>query len=121
MRQGCPGPPVRLSHPMGRPGRGCGGPEVNVLFIVHADLEERFRVICMGLPGVTEKLSHGTPAFFVGKQFLTLWLDGHHDHRFPHMWCAAPPGVQDELDHDGARPILPATVCRGSGLARSST
>ena len=65
--------------------------------MVHADLEERFRVICMDLPGVTEKLSHGAPAFFVGKQFLTLWLDGHHDHGFPHLWCAAPPGVQDEL------------------------
>jgi hypothetical protein len=51
----------------------------------------------MGLPGVTEKLSHGTPSFFVGKQFLTLWLDGHHDHRFPHFWCAAPLGVLDEL------------------------
>jgi hypothetical protein len=46
---------------------------------------------------VTERLSHGAPAFFVGKQFLTLWLDGHHDHQFPHLWCAALPGVQDEL------------------------
>jgi hypothetical protein len=62
-----------------------------------ADLEERFRVICLGLPGVTAKLSHGTPSFFVGRQFLTLWPDGHHDHRFPHLWCAARPGVQDEL------------------------
>jgi len=65
--------------------------------MVHADLEERFRVMCMDLPGVTEKLSHGAPVFFAGKQFLTLWLDGHHDHGFPHLWCAAPPGVQDEL------------------------
>ena len=64
--------------------------------MAHADLEERFRVICMGLPGVTEKRA-GTPAFFVGKLFLTLWLNGHHDHRFPHLWCAAPPGAQDEL------------------------
>jgi hypothetical protein len=62
-----------------------------------ADLEERIRVICMGLPGVTEKLSHGAPAFFVGKQFLMLWPDGHHEHTFPHFWCAAAPGVQDEL------------------------
>ena len=59
--------------------------------------EERVRAICMRLPEVTEKLSHGAPAFFVKKQFLMLWLDGHHDNRFPHLWCAAPPGVQHEL------------------------
>jgi len=61
------------------------------------DPEEGIRAICMSLPGVTERLSHGAPAFFAGKQFLMLWLDGHHDHRFAHMWCAAPTGVQDEL------------------------
>jgi hypothetical protein len=62
-----------------------------------ADLEERICVICMGLPGVTEKLSHGAPAFFAGRQFLMLWPVGHHDHTFPHFWCAAAIGVQDEL------------------------
>src|ERR1700752_1306363 len=61
------------------------------------DLEDRVRAICMALPGVTERLSHGAPAFFAGKQFLMLWPDGHHDHQFPHLWCAAPPGDQDEL------------------------
>jgi hypothetical protein len=61
------------------------------------DLEVRIRAICMDLPGVTEKVSHGVPAFFASRQFLMLWLDGHHDRRFPHLWCAAPPGVQDEL------------------------
>jgi hypothetical protein len=62
-----------------------------------ADLEERIRSICTGLPGVTERISHGAPAFFAGRQFLMLWPNGHHDHGFPHLWCAAPPGVQDEL------------------------
>lgn len=62
-----------------------------------ADLEDRVRGICMALPGVTERLSHGAPAFFASKQFLMLWPDGHHDHGFPHLWCAAPPGVQVEL------------------------
>jgi hypothetical protein len=62
-----------------------------------AGLEERIRGICLSLPGVTEKLSHGAPAFFAGKQFLMLWPGGHHDHGFPHLWCAAPPGVQDDL------------------------
>jgi len=62
-----------------------------------AGLEERIRAICLDLPGVTEKLSHGAPAFFAGRQFLMLWIDGHHEHSFPHLWCAAPPGAQSEL------------------------
>lgn len=61
------------------------------------DLEERVRAICLALPGTTERLSHGSPAFFAGKQYVTLWADGHHDHVFPHLWCAAPPGVQEHL------------------------
>ena len=28
---------------------------------------------------------------------MTLWADGHHASRFPHLWCAAPPGAQAEL------------------------
>ena len=60
-------------------------------------IADRVRGICLALPGATEKLSHGSPAFFVGKQFVMLWADGHHDHDFPHLWCAAPPGVQDEV------------------------
>ncbi|MCL2586350.1 MAG: MmcQ/YjbR family DNA-binding protein [Streptosporangiales bacterium] len=62
-----------------------------------ADLTERVRAICLALPEVTERASHGSPAFFVRKQFVMLWVEGHHDNQFPHLWCAAPPGVQDEL------------------------
>ncbi|HET6811591.1 MAG TPA: MmcQ/YjbR family DNA-binding protein [Acidimicrobiales bacterium] len=57
----------------------------------------RVRRICTALPEVTERLSHGSPAFFVGKQFVMLWERGHHDHDFPHLWCAAPPGAQADL------------------------
>ena len=41
----------------------------------------------------------GAPTWFVrGKSsFVTLWADGHHEHQFPHLWCAAPPGAQAEL------------------------
>jgi hypothetical protein len=59
--------------------------------------EDRIRTICLNFPGTTERLSHGSPAFFVGKQFVMLWPDGHHDRHFPHLWCAAPAGAQDEL------------------------
>lgn len=26
-----------------------------------------------------------------------LWADGHHDNQFPHLWCAASAGAQEEL------------------------
>lgn len=54
------------------------------------------RQYCLSLPEVTERLSHGAPAFFVGRQFLQLWPDGHHEHDFAHLWCAAAPGAQAE-------------------------
>lgn len=62
-------------------------------------LVRRVRAICLALPEVTERLSHGTPTWYVRDKatFVTLWPDGHHDHRFPHLWCAAPPGAQQEL------------------------
>jgi hypothetical protein len=65
-------------------------------------IEDRVRAICTAFPGVTEKLSHGAPAFSAGKQFVQLWARGHHDHDFPHLWCAAPPGAQEE--HVAAQP-----------------
>ena len=48
---------------------------------------------------MTERLSHGAPTWFVRdrKTFVTLWQAGHHDIEFPHLWCAAPPGAQQEL------------------------
>ncbi len=60
---------------------------------------ERLRSICMALPEVTERPSHGAPTWFVrGKAtFATFWAEGHHTNYFPHLWCAAPPGVQEEL------------------------
>ena len=61
------------------------------------DVAARVRAICLALPGTTERLSHGSPAFFVGRQFVMLWAGGHHDHDFPHLWCAAPEGAQEEL------------------------
>jgi hypothetical protein len=60
-------------------------------------LEDRVRSICLALPEVTEKTSHGAPGFFVKKQFVMLWPDGHHDHEYPHLWCAAPLGAQESL------------------------
>lgn len=61
------------------------------------DLVTTVRSICLALPQSTERVSHGSPAFFAGRQFVMLWDSGHHDHNFPHLWCAAPPGAQQAL------------------------
>lgn len=53
---------------------------------------DRLRALCLALPGVSERLSHGEPAWFVKKQFVTL-ADHHHDDRFG-FWAAAPEGAQ---------------------------
>ncbi|MGH9079781.1 MAG: MmcQ/YjbR family DNA-binding protein [Acidimicrobiales bacterium] len=60
-------------------------------------IESRVRAVCTAFPSVTERTSHGAPAFFAGRQFVALWSHGHHDHRFPHLWCAAPPGAQESF------------------------
>lgn len=57
----------------------------------------RVREICLALPWVEERTSHGSPAFFVGRQFVMLWPHGHHGRTAPHLWCAAGEGAQEEL------------------------
>lgn len=72
---------------------------------VEEDLSDRVRAICLALPEVTERVSHGSPAFYVRgkKQYVMLWASGHHDHDFPHLWCAAPPGAQASLVAENPR------------------
>jgi hypothetical protein len=62
------------------------------------DLVQRVRAACATFPEVTERLSHGSPSFFVRGRttFVMVMPDGHHDTLFPHLWCAAPPGAQQE-------------------------
>lgn len=58
---------------------------------------ERLRAVCRGLPEVEERLSHGTPAFYVrGRMFAQLWDDHHGDGRLA-VWCAAPLLAQETL------------------------
>ena len=60
-------------------------------------LIERARVIAMTLPGTSEKLSHGAPAFFVrGRMFFTI-DNNHHGSGHVAVWCNAPPGAQESL------------------------
>jgi hypothetical protein len=56
------------------------------------------REVCLALPEVDERLSHGSPAWFVrGKQTLATFLDNHHGDGRVAIWCPAPAGVQDAL------------------------
>jgi hypothetical protein len=60
-----------------------------------ADPLPRLRALCLALPEVTEKLSHGEPTWFVRRAFV-MYADHHHDDRLA-FWCAAPPRAQEEL------------------------
>ncbi|HEY0935522.1 MAG TPA: MmcQ/YjbR family DNA-binding protein [Trebonia sp.] len=66
---------------------------------METDLAPRLREICLALPEVTERPSHGAPTWFVRdkKSFVTLWASGHHGDGFPHLWCAGLPGAQEAL------------------------
>ncbi|ASR38189.1 phosphoribosylglycinamide formyltransferase [Prauserella marina] len=57
----------------------------------------RLRELCLALPEVTERLSHGEPTWFAGeKKTFVMYADHHHDDRVA-FWCAAPPGTQEAL------------------------
>ncbi len=72
---------------------------------------ERIRQLCLGLPAVTERLSHGEPTWFVnGKKTFVMFADHHHDDRLA-CWLAAPAGAQQELvAADPARFFVPPYV-----------
>jgi hypothetical protein len=77
---------------------------------VTRSLEDRVRALCLALPEVTEKRTHGAPGFFVRKQFVMLWPQGHHENGFPHLWCAAAPGEQEALSAASERFFRPPYV-----------
>ena len=57
---------------------------------------DRLRRICLSLPDVTEKISHGEPAWFVNKRLFATFAGEHHDNRIA-VWCAAPEGAQQAM------------------------
>jgi hypothetical protein len=57
----------------------------------------KLRAICIDLPEVSERLSHGEPAWFLReKKLFAMFADHHHDDRLA-FWCAAAEGVQEML------------------------
>ncbi len=75
-------------------------PVVNTPRLVAA--MERIRPVALALPGVVERVSHGSPTFFTaegpkGRTFASVhdereWYEGRLC-----MWCAAPEGLQEAL------------------------
>ena len=48
----------------------------------------KLRRLCLAFPEVTERLSHGEPAWFAGNKTFVMFADHHHDDRLA-FWCAA--------------------------------
>lgn len=60
------------------------------------DPYDRTRAICVALPEVTERDSHGEATWLVGKRTFVTSADRHHDDRRA-VWLAAAAGVQETL------------------------
>lgn len=60
---------------------------------------KRVRRICAAFPNVTEKLSHGEPAFFAKKKVFAMFANNHHSDGHIAVWIPAPPGSQEMLIH----------------------
>lgn len=63
---------------------------------------ERVRRLCAAMPSVSEKLSHGTPTFFVeqDKGVFTMFAENHHSDGHLAVWLPAPAGLQSALMQD---------------------
>jgi hypothetical protein len=58
----------------------------------------RVRELCLALPEVEERPSHGAPTFFYrGKKSFVMFHDDHHGDGRLALWCRAPVGVQDQV------------------------
>jgi hypothetical protein len=57
------------------------------------------RTICLALPEVTGRPSHARPPVRPGQERLrdAARRRPSRQPRFPHLWCAAPSGAQEEL------------------------
>lgn len=63
---------------------------------------ERVRRICSAMPGISEKLSHDAPWFFVQKDkgAFAVFMDDHHGDGHVAVWLPAPVGLQAALISD---------------------
>jgi len=81
-----------------------------------ADVLERLRAICLGLPETSERPSHGATSFVRGKTCFLMLLDDHHgDGRFATAW-GNEPGQSTQ-----AQPFQYASIRRGNRCASISS
>ncbi|MFE3443285.1 MmcQ/YjbR family DNA-binding protein [Nocardia sp. NPDC059180] len=76
------------------------------------DTLTRVRASCLRLPEAGERMSHGSPTFFVrAKKSFAVYVDGGYHEPGPTLWCPAPEGVQEELiDTEPERFFVPPYV-----------
>jgi hypothetical protein len=78
---------------------------------------ELVRSICLSLPEAEERLSWNAPTFRVGGRQFAMFLNNHHGDGRIALWCAAPPGVQQDLvAADPGRFFVPPYVGVGGWL-----
>lgn len=63
---------------------------------------DRVRRLCATLPSVSEKISHGTPTFFVEKDkgVFAMFADNHHQDGHLGLWVPVKEGLQSLLIED---------------------
>lgn len=72
----------------------------------------KVRGACLALPEAEERVSHGSPSWFIrGKKQFCMFHDDHHGDGRLAIWCPAPVGVQAELvDEEPERFFVPPYV-----------
>ena len=62
----------------------------------------RLRTICFALPEISERISHGSPTFFIRDKTVLCNFHPHgiHGEHGMSLWAPAPPGVQEQLVDD---------------------
>lgn len=75
----------------------------------------RVRKMCLAIPKVTERLSHGEPTWFAGKRVVVMFANNHHDDGRVAVWLPAEVGMQAKLiKQEPAKYFRPPYVgCRG--------
>ena len=70
-------------------------PEAAAKFVKEVD--GKLRELCFAMPEVSERLSHGSPSFFIREKraLCSFHPGGHHAEGFTSLWVPAPPGVQE--------------------------
>jgi len=70
---------------------------------IHQEHLRRVRRICVAMPGMTEKLSHGEPTFFVRKKVFAMFANNHHNDGHIAVWIPAAPGLQAMLIYNSPK------------------